>query len=65
MLDQRVQTQTTHLNERYERLIADYEELRQLIMKMRSQMDGTYASPNWPHAFVNDQPHHPPTLPLF
>jgi hypothetical protein len=28
MLDQRVQTQTTRLNEKYKRLIVDYEELR-------------------------------------
>ena len=29
-------------------------------------MDGTYASPNWPHGPVNDQPPPPPlTLPLF
>jgi hypothetical protein len=27
MLDQRVQDQTTHLNDKYERLTADYEEL--------------------------------------
>jgi hypothetical protein len=65
MLDQRVQTQTTHLNEKYKQLIADYEELCQLVMKMRSQMDGTYTSPNWPHGPDDDQPPSPPTLPLF
>ena len=35
MLDQRVQAQTTHLNDKCERIIIDYEELRQLIMEMR------------------------------
>ena len=49
MLNQRVQAQTTHLNEKYERLTADYEEFHQLIMKMRSHVGGTYAPPNCPH----------------
>jgi hypothetical protein len=35
MLDQRIQAQMTHLNDKCERLIIDYEELRQLIMEMR------------------------------
>ena len=36
MLDQRVQDWTTHLNEKYERLTVDYEELYRVVMKMRS-----------------------------
>jgi DNA-directed RNA polymerase subunit L len=49
MLDQRVKARTTHLNEKFERLIDDYEELRRLVLEMRSQMDGTYAPHNWRH----------------
>jgi hypothetical protein len=49
ILDQRVQAWTTHLNEKHERLTADYEELYQLVMKMRSQMGGAYAHLNWPY----------------
>jgi len=48
MLDHRVQDQTTHLNEKYERLTMDYEELRQVVMKMRSHM-GHPCAPYWPH----------------
>jgi hypothetical protein len=35
-LDQRVQAQMTHLNEKYELLTTDYEELRRSVMMMRS-----------------------------
>ena len=35
ILDQRVHAQMTHLSDKYERLITDYEEPRQLIMEMR------------------------------
>jgi len=41
MLDQRVQDRTTHLNEKYERLTADYKELRRVVMKIRSQISST------------------------
>jgi hypothetical protein len=41
MLDQRVQDQTTHLNEKYERLTVDYEELHRMVMKIRSQISST------------------------
>ena len=43
MLDQRVHDQTTHLNEKYERLTADYKELRRVVMKIRSQISSTCA----------------------
>jgi hypothetical protein len=46
MLDQRVHDRMTHLNEKYEQLIIDYEELRRMIMEMRSQMGGSCAPSN-------------------
>jgi len=36
ILDQRVHTQTTHLNEKRERLTVDYEKLCRLVMEIRS-----------------------------
>jgi hypothetical protein len=56
MLDQWVQARTTHLNEKCGRLTVNYEELRQLAMKMRSQLGGTCAPPNWSHNPNDDQP---------
>jgi hypothetical protein len=44
LLQQRVQEHTTHLNEKYEWLSADYEELHRMVMDIRSQMGGTCAS---------------------
>ena len=38
-----------HLIEKYERLSADYEQLRQMVMDMRSQMGGMSAPPFWPY----------------
>jgi len=38
-----VQERTAHLNEKYEQLSVDYEELRRMIMDIRSQLGGTYA----------------------
>jgi len=46
MLDQQVQDQMTRLNDTYERFTVDYEELRQLIMEMRSQIGVSYAPSN-------------------
>jgi hypothetical protein len=46
MLDKRVHDRTTYLNEKYKRLTMDYEELRQVVMEMRSQMSDTCAPPN-------------------
>jgi len=56
----------THLNEKYERLATDYEELRRLVMMMRSQMGGACAPSNWPHGLGDNQPPHPlpPQAPL-
>jgi hypothetical protein len=64
MLDQQVQDQITHLNDKYKRLTTDYEELRRLIMEMRSQMGGLCAPYNWAPGLGDDQPP-PPTSPLF
>jgi len=47
ILDQWIQDQIVHLNAKYERLSADYEELCRLVMKMRSQMSGSCAPFNW------------------
>jgi hypothetical protein len=38
-----LQQHTTHLTQKYEQLLADYEQLRQMIMDIRSQMGGTCA----------------------
>jgi hypothetical protein len=65
MLNQRVHDQTTHLNDKYERLTVDYEEPRRLVMEIRSYMGGSYAPPKWPHGPGNDQPPPPPVPPLF
>ena len=65
MLDQRVQDQTTYLNEKYERLIADYEELCRVVMKMRLHMGGPYSPPFWPHGPDDDYLPPPPSPPFF
>jgi hypothetical protein len=49
MLDQWVQTRTTYLNEKCERLTADYKKLCWLVMKKRLLMSGTCIAPDWPH----------------
>jgi hypothetical protein len=49
ILDQRVQDQTIHLNEKYKRFTADYEELCRVVMEIRSRMSGLCALPSWPH----------------
>jgi hypothetical protein len=36
-----LQQHMTHLTKKYEQLSADYEQLRQMVMDMRSQMSGT------------------------
>jgi hypothetical protein len=42
-----LQQHTSHLTEKYEQLSADYEQLRQMIMNMRSQMGSTYTPCFW------------------
>jgi hypothetical protein len=56
-----LQEHTAHLTEKYEIISADYEELRQVIMDMRSQMSGTCVPLFWPYSPGNDQP--PPPAP--
>ena len=48
-------------------LSTNYDELRQIVMKMRSKMgDDTCAAPFWPYGPKNNQPPPPPpTPPLF
>jgi len=60
-----LQQHMTHLTEKYEWLSVDYEQLRQMVMDMRSQMGGTCAIPFWPYGPENDQPPPSPALPLF
>jgi hypothetical protein len=60
-----LQQHMTHLTEKYEWLSVDYEQLRQMVMDMRSQMGGTCAIPFWPYDPENDQPPPSPALPLF
>ena len=67
MLNRRVHDRTTHLNEKYERLTADYEKLCQIVIEIRSHMDDPCAPPYWIHSPGDDQPSPPlsPTPPLF
>jgi len=62
-----LQQYTTHLTEKYEQLSADYEQLCQMIIDMRSQISNTCVPHFWPYSPGNDQPSPPPppTLPLF
>jgi len=47
---------TIHLNEKYKRFTADYEELCRVVMEIRSRMSGLCALPYWPHGPGNNQP---------
>jgi protein subunit release factor A len=62
-----LQQHTAHLTKKYEQLLEDYEQLRQMIMDIRSQMGGTCAPPFWSYGLGNDQPPPPPSPapPLF
>jgi hypothetical protein len=52
------------LKQQYQQLSMNYNELRQIVMEMRSKMgDDTCAAPFWPYGPENNQP--PPPLPLF
>jgi hypothetical protein len=64
ILDQQVQDMRRPiLMIKYEGFIVDYEELRRLVMEMRSQICGLCAPSNWPHGLDDDQPHPPPLAP--
>jgi hypothetical protein len=54
MLEQWVQGQTTHLNEKYKCFTSDYKELCRMVMEMRSQMGRTCAPPNWLYGSGDD-----------
>jgi len=48
LLDQGVQECTPYLNKKYEPLFVNYEELRLVLMEMRSQISGICAPSYWP-----------------
>ena len=54
------------LKQQYERLSTDYDQLRQMVMDIRSRMsDDICAAPFWPYGPGNNQPPPPPPPPLF
>jgi hypothetical protein len=54
------------LKQQYQQLSMNYDELRQIVMEMRSKMgDDTCAAPFWPYGPRNNQPPPPPAPPLF
>jgi len=53
------------LKQQYQQLSADYEQLCQIIMDMKSQMSGTCAPLFLPYGPRNKQPPPPPAPPLF
>ena len=55
------------LKQQYEQLSTNYDQLRQMVMEIRSRMgDDTCATPFWPYGPGNNQPPPPPSaLPLF
>ena len=54
------------LKQQYQQLLTNYDELRQIVMEMRSKMgDDTCAASFWPYDPGNNQPPPPPTPPLF
>jgi len=54
---------TADLTQQYKQLSADYEQLRQIIIDIRSQMDGMCAPPFLLYGPGNDQPPPPPPVP--
>jgi len=54
------------LKQQYQQLSTNYDELRQIVMEMRSNMgDDTCAAPFWLYGPRNNQPPPPPAPPLF
>ena len=52
------------LKQQYQQLSMNYDQLRQMIMEMRSKMgDDTCATPFWPYGPGNNQPPPPPPAP--
>jgi hypothetical protein len=53
------------LKQQYEQLSTNYDQLRQMVMEIRSRMgDDTCAAPFWPYGPRNNQPPPPPPPPL-
>ena len=49
------------LKQQYEQLSTNYDQLRQMVMEIRSRMgDDTRAAPFWPYGPGNNQPPPPP-----
>jgi hypothetical protein len=65
VLDQQVKDQMTHFAVDYERLGAKTAELHQLVMKMRSHMDGTSAPSYSPRGLGENLSLPPSPMPLF
>jgi len=57
---QNYEQHTTHLTKKYEQLLANYEQLRQMVMNITSQKDDTCAPPFWLYDPGNSQPPPPP-----
>jgi len=54
------------LKQQYQQLSTNCDELRQIVMEMRSKMgDDTCAGPFWPYSLGNNQPPPPPAPLLF
>jgi len=52
------------LKQQYQQLSTNYDELRQIVIEMRSKMgDNTCAGPFWPYGPGNNQPAPPPPAP--
>jgi len=60
-----LQQHTAYRTKKYEQLSTNYEQLRQMVMDMRSQMGGTCAPFFLQSGPGNDQPPPPPPPPLF
>jgi hypothetical protein len=63
LLDQEVYERITHLNEKYERLSTNYEELCWVVMEMISQIGDICEPPYWPHDPRDGHPPPPPPTP--
>jgi hypothetical protein len=54
------------LKQQYEQLSTNYDQLRQMVMEIRSRMgDDTFAAPFWPYGPGNNPPPPPLAPPLF
>jgi hypothetical protein len=59
-----IQSEFIDLKQQYQQLSTNYDQLRQMVMKMRSKMDDdTCAASFWPYGPGNNQPPPPPPAP--